>query len=67
MTLVKVNAPDTTFEEGGQEIVLTYNTQTGKYEWAREVQIRPQISPLLFLGIAIIIIVMILVVAYDLR
>jgi len=61
-----VNAPDTTFEEGGQEIVLAYNTQTGKYEWAKEIQIKPQISyfPIL---LAIIIIVMILVLIYAMR
>jgi len=66
MSLVKVNAPDTTFEEGGQEIVLAYNTQTGKYEWAKEIQIKPQISyfPIL---LAIIIIVMILVLIYAMR
>ncbi len=65
MSLVKVNAPDTTFEEGGQEIVLAYNTETGKYEWAKEVQVTPQISFLPIL--AIIIIVMTLVILYALR
>ena len=64
--LVKVNAPDTSFEEGGQEIVLAYDTQTGKYEWAKEVQIKPQNSffPIL---IAIIIIVIISVIIYAMR
>ncbi len=66
MSLVKVNAPDMTFEEGGQEIVLAYDTQTGKYEWAKEVQIRPHVSffPIL---LAIIIIVIISVIIYALR
>jgi len=64
--LVKVNAPDTSFEEGGQEIVLAYDTETGKYEWAREIQIRPHFSffPIL---LAIIIIVMVLVIIYEMR
>jgi len=65
--LVKVNAPDTTFEEGGQEIVLAYDTQTGKYEWAREVVIKPRISLLLILGTAIIIIVITSVIIYAMR
>jgi len=64
--LVKVNAPDTSFEEGGQQIVLAYDTQTGKYEWAKEVQIKPQIS-LLPILLAIIIIVIISVIIYALR
>ena len=64
--LVKVNAPGTSFEEGGQEIVLAYDTQTGKYEWAKEVQIKPQNS-LLPILLAIIIIVMVLVIIYALR
>jgi len=64
--LVRVNAPDTTFEEGGQEIVLAYDTQTGKYEWAKEVPIRPQRS-LSVLGLAIIIIVIISVIIYAMR
>ncbi len=64
MSLVKVNAPDTTFEEGGQEIVLAYNMETGKYEWAKEVQVRPHsFLPIL----AIIIIVMTLVILYAMR
>jgi len=65
--LVKVNAPDTFFEEGGQEIVLAYDTETGKYEWAREVQIKPQNSLLPILGLAIIIIVIILVIIHAMR
>ena len=66
MSLIKVNAPDTSFEEGGQEIVLAYDTETGKYEWAKEVQIKPRFSyfPIL---LAIIIIVMILVLIYAMR
>jgi len=66
MTLVKVNVPDTTFEEGGQEIVLAYDTETGKYEWAKEVQIKPQVSSLPVM-LAIIIIVMVLVIIYAMR
>jgi len=66
MTLVKVNAPDTSFMEGGQEIVLAYDTETGKYEWAKEIQIKPRFSyfPIL---LAIIIIVMILMLIYAMR
>ena len=66
MTLIKVNAPGTTFEEGSQEIVLAYDMETGKYEWAREIQIKPQNSTLLIL-LAIIIIVMTLVIIYAMR
>ena len=66
MSLIKVNAPDTAFEEGGQEIVLAYDTQTGKYEWAKEVPIRPQLS-ISVLGLAIIIIVIISVIIYAMR
>ena len=64
--IVKVNAPDTSFEEGGQEIVLAYDMEAGKYEWAKEVQIKPRFSyfPIL---LAIIIIVMILVLIYAMR
>ena len=65
--LVKVNAPDTTFEEGGQEIVLAYDMETGKYEWAREVQIKPQNSLLPIMRLAIIIIVIISVIIYAMR
>ena len=64
--LVRVNAPDTAFEEGGQEIVLAYDTQTGKYEWAKEVTVRPQRS-LSILGLAIIIIVIISAIIYAMR
>jgi len=64
--LVKVNAPDTTFEEGGQEIVLAYDTQTGKYEWARVVQIKPRLS-LLPILLAIIIIVIVVAFIYEMR
>jgi len=67
MSLIKVNAPDTSFEEGGQEIVLAYNTETGKYEWAKEIQIKPQNPSLLTILLAIIIIVMILVLIYAMR
>jgi len=67
MSLVKVNAPGTSFEEGGQEIVLAYDTETGKYEWAREVQIKPRLSLLPILGMAIIIIVVISVIIYAMR
>ena len=66
MSLVKVNAPDTSFEEGGQEIVLAYDTETGKYEWAKEVTVKPQIS-LLPILLAIIIIVIISVIIYAMR
>jgi len=66
MSLVKVNAPDTTFEEGGQEIVLAYNMDTEKYEWAKEVPLRPRFSFLPIL-LAIIIIVMVLVFIYAMR
>jgi len=66
MSLAKVNAPDTSFEEGGQEIVLAYDTETGKYEWAREVPLRPRFSFLPIL-LAIIIIVMVLVFIYAMR
>ena len=65
--LVKVNAPDTTFEEGGQEIVLAYDTETGKYEWAKEVQVKPRFSFFPILGLAIIIIVIISVIVYAMR
>jgi len=64
--LVKVNAPGTSFEEGGQEIVLAYDTETGKYEWAREVQIKPRLS-LLPILVAIIIIALVLVIIYEMR
>ena len=64
--LVKVNAPDTSFEEGGQEIVLAYDTQTEKYEWAKEVQIKPRFS-FLPIMMAIIIIVIISVFIYAMR
>jgi hypothetical protein len=67
MSLVKANAPDTTFMEGGQEIVLAYNTETGKYEWAREVPIRPHLSLLPFLGLTIIIIMIIVAIIYAVR
>jgi len=66
MSLVKVNAPDTTFEEGGQEIVLAYNTETRKYEWAKEVPLKRRFSFLPIL-LAIIIIVMTLVIIYAMR
>ena len=65
--LVKVNAPDTSFEEGGQKIVLAYDMETGKYEWAREVQIKPQNSLLPIMGLAIIIIIIISVIIYAMR
>jgi len=64
--LVKVNAPGTSFKEGGQEIVLAYDTQTEKYEWAKEIQIKPQNS-LLPILLAIIIIVIISVIIYAVR
>ena len=64
--LIKVNAPGTSFEEGGQEIVLAYDTETGKYEWAREVQIKPRLS-LLPILVAIIIIALVLVIIYEMR
>ena len=64
--LVKVNAPDTTFTEGGQEIVLAYNTETRKYEWVREVKIKPRISLLPIVGLAIIIIMIVAVIIYAL-
>ena len=70
MSLVKVNAPDTSFMEGGQEIVLAYDTVTGKYEWAREVEIKRRISSfslLGLLGLAIIIIMIISVIIYALH
>ena len=66
MSLVKVNAPGTSFEEGGQEIVLAYDTETGKYEWAREVQIKPRLS-LLPILVAIIIIMIVVVIIYEMR
>ena len=67
MSLVRVNAPNTSFEEGGQEIVLAYDTKTGKYEWAREVEISPRFSLLSIIGLAIIIIMIIAAIIYAMR
>jgi len=65
--LVKVNAPDTSFMEGGQKIILAYNTETEKYEWAKEVPIKPRVSLMPLLGLAIIIIGIVLVIIYEMR
>ena len=65
--LVKVNAPDTSFEEGGQEIVLAYDMEAGKYEWAKEVQIKPQNPSLLMILLAIIIIIIVLALIYAMH
>jgi len=52
MSLIKVNAPD---------------TETGKYEWAKEIQIKPQNPSLLMILLAIIIIIIVLALIYAMR